>query len=133
MKNQASLDLRIVDNPINDQVNNGCISIRATTNGVVVVNSDGTSQTINQKHTINGVSADASGKFTITADDIGAAQSTHTHKYSDITDAPASSSDIVLGIIKAYDPQTKLATVQEANNDWSENTSGTVHENIVVP
>ena len=40
---------------------------------------------------------------------------------------------ITLGIIKSYDPETGTATVQEANDDWTENPDGTLHENIVVP
>ena len=40
---------------------------------------------------------------------------------------------ITLGIIKSYDPETGTATVQEANDDWTENPDGTIHENMVVP
>ena len=40
---------------------------------------------------------------------------------------------IVLGIIKAYNPETGTATVQEANDDWTENPGGAIHENVIVP
>lgn len=46
---------------------------------------------------------------------------------------PQGVSGIVLGIIKAYNPGTGTATVQEANDDWTENPAGTIHENVVVP
>lgn len=133
MKNQASLNLKVVDNPISNKANTGCISIRATTNGLVVVDDSGVIETVGQKYTINNVSADNDGKFTISAGDIGAAENTHTHFYSDIVDGPVASSGIVLGIIKAYNSETKTATVQEANVDWTENESGTLHENVIVP
>ena len=42
-------------------------------------------------------------------------------------------SGITLGIIKSYNPETGTATVQEANDDWTENPEGTIHENVVVP
>lgn len=43
------------------------------------------------------------------------------------------STGITLGIIKSYDKETGLATVQEANNDWTENPDGVLHYNVVVP
>ena len=43
------------------------------------------------------------------------------------------STGITLGIIKSYDSETGTVSVQDANDDWTENTSGTLHENIVVP
>lgn len=46
---------------------------------------------------------------------------------------PQGVSGIVLGIIKSYNPETGTATVQEANDDWTENTEGTIHENVIVP
>lgn len=46
---------------------------------------------------------------------------------------PAGVSGITLGIIKSYDPETGTASVQDANDDWTENASGTLHENVIVP
>ena len=46
---------------------------------------------------------------------------------------PQGASGITLGIIKSYDPETGTVSVQDANDDWTENTSGTLHENVVVP
>ena len=46
---------------------------------------------------------------------------------------PQGVSGIVLGIIKAYNPETGTATVQEANDDWTENPEGAIHENVIVP
>ena len=46
---------------------------------------------------------------------------------------PSGAVGITLGIIKSYDPETGKATVQEANDDWTENASGTLHENVIVP
>lgn len=46
---------------------------------------------------------------------------------------PQGVSGIVLGIIKAYNPETGTVTVQEANDDWTENPEGTLHENVNVP
>ena len=48
-------------------------------------------------------------------------------------DGASGSVGITLGIIKSYDPETGTVSVQDANNDWTENTSGTLHENVVVP
>ena len=40
---------------------------------------------------------------------------------------------ITLGIIKSYNPETGTATVQDANDDWTENPEGAIHENVIVP
>lgn len=40
---------------------------------------------------------------------------------------------ITLCFIKSYDPETGKATVQEANDDWTENPEGIIHENVIVP
>ena len=48
-------------------------------------------------------------------------------------DGASGSVGITLGIIKSYDSETGTVSVQDANDDWTENTSGTLHENIVVP
>ena len=63
----------------------------------------------------------------------GKASSDHTHNYNELTGVPTPSSGIMLGIIKSYDPETGTATVQEANDDWTENPEGTIHENVIVP
>ena len=63
----------------------------------------------------------------------GKASSDHTHKYDELTGVPPPTSGITLGIIKSYNPETGTATVQEANDDWTENPEGTIHENVVVP
>ena len=57
----------------------------------------------------------------------------HTHNYNELTGVPAPTSGITLGIIKSYDPETGTVTVQEANDDWTENPEGTIHENVIVP
>ena len=62
----------------------------------------------------------------------GKAPQNHTHDYSELTGVPYGTG-IMLGIIKSYDPETGRATVQEANDDWTENASGTLHENVIVP
>lgn len=63
----------------------------------------------------------------------GKASSDHTHKYDELTGVPPPTSGITLGIIKSYNPETGTATVQEANDDWTENPEGTIHENVIVP
>ena len=63
----------------------------------------------------------------------GKASSDHTHNYNELTGVPTPSSGIMLGIIKSYDPETGTVSVQDANDDWTENTSGTLHENVIVP
>ena len=63
----------------------------------------------------------------------GKADADHTHAFSELTGTPGSFSGLSLGIIKAYDSETGTVSVQDANDDWTENTSGTLHENVVVP
>lgn len=63
----------------------------------------------------------------------GKAAADHTHNYNELTGVPAPTSGITLGIIKSYDPETGTVTVQEANDDWTENPEGTIHENVIVP
>ena len=63
----------------------------------------------------------------------GKADADHTHAFSELTGTPGSFSGLSLGIIKSYDPETGTVSVQDANDDWTENTSGTLHENVVVP
>ena len=87
MKNQASLSLQIVDEPILAKSSEGQVMIRATNNGVVVTDSDGTTRPLaGQTYTINNNHADASGNFTITGAELNAAEIIHQHKISDVTD-----------------------------------------------
>ena len=63
----------------------------------------------------------------------GKADADHTHAFSELTGTPGSFSGLSLGIIKSYDPETGTVSVRDANDDWTENESGTLHENVVVP
>ena len=73
MKNQASVSLTIVDEPINGNANTGQILIRATSDGVIAVDANGKQTPLGgQQYTINNIAADASGNFVITASDLNA-------------------------------------------------------------
>ncbi len=63
----------------------------------------------------------------------GKADADHTHAFSELTETPGFFSGLSLGIIKSYDSETGTVSVQDANDDWTENTSGTLHENVVIP
>lgn len=90
MKNQASLSLQIVDEPILAKSSEGQVMIRATSNGVVVTDSAGNTRPLaGQTYTINNNPADASGNFTITGTELNAAEVVHTHKIDDIVDLQA--------------------------------------------
>ena len=55
MKNQASLNLQIVDDPISEKASDGCLAIRATSGGLVVSDSAGVTHLINGGSDTNAV------------------------------------------------------------------------------
>ena len=87
---------------------------------------DGTYAPADHQHTLSDLSdlSELENQF---------AAADHTHNYNELTGVPAPTSGITLGIIKSYDPETGTVTVQEANDDWTENPEGTIHENVIVP
>lgn len=86
MKDQASINLKIVDDPISANALSGCLSIRATSNGVVVSDANGVVRPLaGQEYTINNNAADSNGNFSITASELEAAPAVHTHAISDVT------------------------------------------------
>lgn len=86
MKDQASINLKIVDDPISANALGGCLSIRATSNGVVVSDANGVVRPLaGQEYTINNNAADSNGNFSITASELEAAPTVHTHAISDVT------------------------------------------------
>ena len=89
-------------------------------------NHDGTYAPADHQHTLSDLSdlSELENQF---------AAADHTHNYNELTGVPAPTSGITLGIIKSYDPETGTVTVQEANDDWTENPEGTIHENVIVP
>jgi hypothetical protein len=88
MKSQASLSLKIVDTPINVAAEPDAVTIRATSNGLVVNDGSGTERPLvsGQEYTINNNAADNNGNFEITAEGLGAANAQHTHEIVDVTD-----------------------------------------------
>ena len=88
MKNQASINISIVDDPINPSALPGSLALRATSNGIVITDADGVMKPLTggQEYTINGKAADENGNFTITAEELDAAPSSHTHEMSEVDD-----------------------------------------------
>ena len=59
MKDQASINLKIVDDPISENALDGCLSVRATSQGLVVTDPSGISRPIGDL-TINTITTDSS-------------------------------------------------------------------------
>lgn len=59
MKDQASINLKIVDDPISENALDGCLSVRATSQGLVVTDPSGISRPIGDL-AINTITTDSS-------------------------------------------------------------------------